>query len=125
MTSYNKRNVGSSKEESACTFLKSKGVRIRERNFQIRQGEIDIIGYDKNVLVFFEVKFRKKTDAGRAEEAVSVSKQRQISKTALFYIAKKRIPMDTAMRFDVIAINGNEINWIKNAFPFTSNLRSL
>ena len=42
----NKREKGAQKEEQVCACLLSKGVKIVERNFRNRQGEIDIIGYD-------------------------------------------------------------------------------
>lgn len=115
----NKRDVGSEKEEQACSFLLSNNVKILERNFRYhKMGEIDIIGRDKEYLVFFEVKYRKSDSRGNASMAVNYSKQRQISKTALGYITLKRLSLNTPFRFDVIAIDGDKIEWIKNAFEF-------
>ena len=66
----NKREVGAAYEEAAAVFLEKNGVRILERNFRCRQGEIDLIGRDGEYLVFFEVKYRKNADAGLPAEAV-------------------------------------------------------
>ena len=49
----NKREIGAAYEEAAAVFLEKKGVRILERNFRCRQGEIDLIGRDGEYLVFF------------------------------------------------------------------------
>lgn len=114
----NDRKLGDYYESLACQYLEMQGVEILERNFRIRHGEIDIIGKDKNVLIFFEVKYRKNSNGGYAQEAVGIKKQRQISKVALFYYSFNNISIDMDTRFDVIAINGLEIEWIRNAFEF-------
>ena len=115
----NKRAVGTEYEDKAADFLISRNVLIKERNFRFHKlGEIDIIGYDDGYLVFFEVKYRKNAAKGRAEEAVDVRKASVISRVSDAYRMLKHISQDVAMRFDVIAINGDEINWIKNAFPY-------
>ncbi len=113
----NKRSVGSSKEQAAQAYLKRQGVRIVEMNFRVRQGEIDLIGYDGDVLVFFEVKYRKTAAYGLPQEAVGTKKQLQICKVAAFYRSFHHISSSALIRYDVIAILGEEISWIKNAFP--------
>ncbi len=55
----NTRAVGTDGEEMACQYLAQNGVRIKERNFRCKQGEIDIIGFGGGNLVFIEVKYRK------------------------------------------------------------------
>lgn len=55
----NKRETGTRKEEAGGDFLTRRGVKILERNFRCRQGEIDLIGMDGQYLVFVEVKYRK------------------------------------------------------------------
>lgn len=114
----NDRQVGAAYEEKACAFLKEKGLRIVERNFRVRQGEIDVIARDRGTLVFVEVKYRKNPSKGLPEEAVDFRKQRQISRVALFYLTFRRLPVSTPCRFDVVAICGEEIRWITDAFPF-------
>lgn len=112
----NKREKGAQKEEQVCAYLLSKGIKIKERNFRCKQGEIDIIGYDGEFLVFFEVKYRRSRSAGSAAEAVGPAKQRKICRVADYYRMIHHCREDTPIRFDVAAIDGEDLQWIKNAF---------
>jgi putative endonuclease len=118
MNRQNDREMGAAFEEKACAYLQQKGLMILDRNFHVRQGEIDIIARDCETIVFVEVKYRKNAAKGLPEEAVGIRKQRQICKIALFYLAFHRLPLSTPCRFDVVAICGEEIRWIQNAFPY-------
>lgn len=114
----NTRKIGTEKEEMACRFLTQKGVKIRERNFRCRQGEIDIVGDDGEYLVFFEVKYRKSTSKGSASEAVDYRKQQKICKVSDYYRLLHHCPADTPIRYDVIAIDGEQLEWMKDAFAY-------
>ena len=114
----NKREKGAQKEEQVCAYLLSKGVKIKERNFRSRHGEIDIIGYDEEFLVFFEVKYRSSRSKGSAAEAVGFTKQRKICRVSDYYRMIHRFSDDTPIRFDVVAIDGENLRWIKNAFYY-------
>ena len=117
--SYNKRQVGTEKEILAAEYLKKKGYFIIEKNYRVRQGEIDLIARDGTCIVFVEVKYRADGRSGDALEAVTGAKIRQISKMALFYLNQKKISIDnTSIRFDVIGINGDMVTHIENAFDF-------
>ena len=113
----NKRAVGAAAEEKVAAFLEKQGVQIIERNYRNRSGEIDIIGRHEGYLVFFEVKYRKNVQKGYPEEAVSMGKQRQICKVSDFYRCVHKLPLSTAIRYDVVSVVNGEIKWIKNAFP--------
>lgn len=112
----NKRKIGAKKEKLAAEYLTKCGMRITDRNFRCRQGEIDLIGYHEGYLVFAEVKYRRTYESGSALEAVSFQKQQRICKTADYYRYLHRYTCDTPVRYDVIAIQGEEICWIRNAF---------
>ncbi len=114
----NKRIVGAQYEEKAVLLLKSKGIRILERNFRNRFGEIDIIGYDQDTYVFIEVKYRKDRSAGDPACAVTTAKQRTICKVADYYRVCHNLSSNIACRFDVITILGEDIKWYQNAFPY-------
>ena len=114
----NKRAVGAAVEEKVAAFLEKQGVQIIERNYRNRSGEIDIIGRHEGYLVFFEVKYRKNVQKGYPEEAVSMGKQRQICKVSDFYRCVHKLPLSTAIRYDVVSVVNGEIKWIKNAFPY-------
>lgn len=112
----NNRRVGAEKETLAAEYLEKSGYRILERNFYCRMGEIDIIARENDTLVFVEVKYRKAAGYGMPEEAVSTIKQKKIYKAAMYYIYKCKKSLDEPCRFDVIAVEGEEIRHYKNAF---------
>ncbi len=109
--------MGAVWEQKAAEYLEARGMKIKERNFRNRQGEIDIIGYHDGYLVFVEVKYRSGNDKGYAAEAVDYRKQRQICKVADYYRYIHRLGENIAVRYDVIAVQGEEIEWLQNAFP--------
>lgn len=114
----NKRTTGSRYEEQAAVFLQENGVRILERNFRCRQGEIDLIGKEGSTVVFFEVKYRKNDACGMPAEAVDRRKQARICRAADIYRMKRRLYDNVSLRFDVIAVLGGEITWYRNAFEY-------
>lgn len=116
----NKRRVGTAKEELAAEFLKLNNLQIIEMNFRNRFGEIDIIARDESVLVFVEVKYRKTASKGSPEEAVSYYKAKTICKVADYYRVYKHINPSVQCRFDVVAIENENIRWYKNAFSYIS-----
>lgn len=113
----NKRKVGAWWEQQAENYLINQGVKIVARNFRNRRGEIDLIGYDGKYLVFFEVKYRSTTAMGSPLEAVDFHKQKQICMVADYYRYSNHLGQNIWMRYDVIGVQGNEVTWIKNAFP--------
>lgn len=112
----NNRSVGRDKEALGAEYLEKSGYKILERNFYCRVGEIDIIARDSDTLVFVEVKYRKAAGFGMPEEAVSYVKQEKIYRAAMYYIYKFHKTNDVLCRFDVIAVEGEEIRHYKNAF---------
>ena len=114
----NTRKQGAQKEEVVCAYLLSRGVRIKEQNFRCRQGEIDLIGYDGEYLVFFEVKYRSSKSKGSAAEAVGYAKQKRICRVADYYRVLHHCMENTPIRFDVVAIDGDKVTWLKNAFYY-------
>ena len=109
--------MGADRERQAAEYLERQGMRIVERNYRSRQGEIDLIGWHQGFLVFVEVKYRRDTSKGYAMEAVDGRKQRRICRVADYYRYSHRIDDSMGVRYDVVAIQGEEINWIRNAFP--------
>ena len=95
--------VGERGESIAAAYLRGQKFVIVERNFRCKAGEVDIIARDGKVYVFVEVKTRRTLSFGPPQLAVTPFKQRQISKAALTWLAKKRL-VDAGARFDVIAI---------------------
>ena len=114
----NRRAVGSAYEECAAEYLRAQGYRILEQNFRCRTGEIDLIARDGAYLVFIEVKYRRNAGSGDPLEAVNAAKQTTISRTASYYCLKKGYGETMPCRFDVVAICGDEIRLLRNAFEY-------
>lgn len=112
----NKRITGSRYEALAARYLEEQGLLVLEHNYRSRRGEIDLIAKDGDYLVFVEVKFRRNERLGFPEEAVDPRKQHKISQTAGYYLYRQGYDSDIPCRFDVVAITGNRIRWIKHAF---------
>ncbi|NVK24329.1 MAG: YraN family protein [Gammaproteobacteria bacterium] len=112
----NKKRIGDQKEQLAKAYLVQHQLRFIEQNFHCKWGEIDLIFQDptSNQLVFVEVRYRSSKQYGGAAASITPAKQQKIKKSALFYLSQRKI--EPNLRFDVIAIDGNEINWIQNAF---------
>lgn len=114
----NRRAVGASYEKLAGDYLRQQGYEILACNFRCRQGEIDIVAKEKGTLVFVEVKYRSSMAKGSPLEAVDAKKQRLISKTAAYYCYRYGYGENYPCRFDVVAVCGNEIVLVKNAFEY-------
>lgn len=115
----NRLALGAWGEEQAISFLRSKKYRILESNFRTPVGEIDIIARSGKYLVFVEVKTRRSYLFGTPQEAVGTRKQRQIIRTAQWYLQQHSSNLQP--RFDVIAIVGDnrdnlEITHLTDAF---------
>ena len=114
----NRRRTGAEYEEKATEYLEGLGWRILERNYRCRTGEIDLIAADGPALVFVEVKYRRSGAYGSPAEAVDGRKQRTICRVADYYRMRHGIPDGQACRFDVVAVQGEEICLLRNAFPY-------
>lgn len=90
-------------EDHAARYLRSRGYRIRERNFRARSGEVDIIAEQKGALVFVEVKARSSDEFGEPRDAVTGWKQRRIVNAARFYVARLG-GGERSVRFDVAEV---------------------
>lgn len=112
----NTRKKGAVYEQTAIEYLQRQGVLILEHNYRNRRGEIDIIGRDGEYTVFFEVKYRRDNANGYPAEAVNYGKQRTICRVADYYRMMHHMGDFTPVRYDVIAICGDEIAWYQNAF---------
>ena len=116
-------NIAKTGELLALKHLKTRGCKILAQNYRARRGEIDIIVQDGEFTVFVEVKTRRSLRFGLPQAAVTLQKQRQISKVALAYLQARNL-LDAPCRFDVIAIHLSpqlelsRLEQIESAFDF-------
>ena len=110
--------LGQRGEDLARQYLEKQGLTLQKHNFRFRQGEIDLIGWDKNTLVFIEVKYRRSKAFGNPLEAIHPKKQRQIIRASEYFLLK--YPHQGMIRFDalgILEINGEiEYFYIQDAF---------
>ena len=107
---------GAAAETLAAEFLRRHGLRVLERNWRVRGGEIDLICEDRGCMVFVEVRLRGHSGFGGAAASITPAKQRRIVLAARHYLAGK---LECKCRFDAVLLDGlNEaqIEWIQNAF---------
>jgi putative endonuclease len=86
---------------------------LQERNFRCKGGEIDLIMMDRDTLVFIEVRKRAISSFGGAAASIGSAKQRRLIIAAQVYLQRYKSP--PPCRFDVIAIDGKEVTWLKDA----------
>ena len=125
---YIKQEIGRLGEDIAVNYLKQKGYKILDRNFECRQGEIDIIALDKEEIVFIEVKTRTSNRYGTPSEAVNKIKQKHMLQTIKYYLHIRNLN-DEFVRIDVIEVyirdNVYKVNHIKKALEGQSKKSSI
>ena len=95
--------IGALGEDEAATYLQSAGYSIEARNFFTPFGELDLVAWHGETLVFVEVKaFEWPLRGGDPAENVHWNKQRKLVKAATLYLSKKK--KHPFCRFDVITI---------------------
>ncbi|MCZ8528907.1 YraN family protein [Alteromonas sp. PRIM-21] len=106
---------GNAAEDKACQYLEEQGLRLLCRNYRTRRGELDIVMQDGNTIVCIEVKYRKRNHFGSAIEFVTAKKLNRIHAAFGFYLLDNNLnPASTPLRIDVIAIDGSNLQWLKN-----------
>ena len=115
-TQFYKKLLGRIGENSACAYLKKKGYKIIEKNYTTKIGEVDLIALYGDLLVFVEVKTRSSIADGTPADAVDFNKQRKYVLLATQYLQAHEQYKDSAVRFDVVEVLGEQINHLENAF---------
>jgi putative endonuclease len=112
---------GEEGEERALQHLQRQGLALVQRHYRVargpgaRAGEIDLVMRDRDgTLVFVEVRARAGRGHGGAAASVGASKQRSLVFAARHYLARLATP--PPCRFDVVAIDGEQLQWLKAAF---------
>ena len=94
-------SFGRRSEILAIDYLRSQGYRIVTSGYRAEGGEVDVIAWEGNVLVFVEVKARQ--NAEPPEDAVGFRKQRRVIRAAQAYLSKHHL-QDVQCRFDILAV---------------------
>ncbi len=112
---------GDAAEDRALAWLQARGLKLVQRNYRVafgpsvRGGEIDLVMRDADgTLVFVEVRARARAGHGGAAASVGGRKQQRLIRAAQHYLL--RLPVLPPCRFDVLALEGETIEWLQAAF---------
>ncbi|MBI2312727.1 MAG: YraN family protein [Betaproteobacteria bacterium] len=111
------RADGARAEAVAADYLERRGLRLLERNYRCRFGEIDLILTDGDTLVFVEVRLRAGSGFGGAGASITRAKQARLIKTARHYLGRRKD--SPPCRFDAVLLadpQGRNLEWIRDAF---------
>lgn len=107
--------AGARAEDLCAELMRACGMRILERNWQCRHGEIDLIAEEGGTLVFAEVRLRNARSFGGGGESVTAAKRARLLAAARLYLMREP---GASCRFDVLLVAGEppRVEWIRNAF---------
>ena len=115
------KSVGDAGEALALAHLERQGLTLVQRNYRVaagphaRGGEVDLILRERDgTLVFVEVRTRGSAAFGGAAASISASKQRRLVFAAQHFL--RRYSTLPPCRFDVVAIEGDSVQWLRGAF---------
>jgi putative endonuclease len=114
--------LGRRAEDHALRHLEQHGLRLLERNYRCRGGEIDLVMMDGTTLVLVEVRSRSNTGFGTAAETVGSRKQARITLAARHLLRTRQQLSRLRARFDVVALDPGDspgefrVSWIRDAF---------
>ncbi|RCS57171.1 YraN family protein [Parvibium lacunae] len=107
---------GAAAEAAARAHLETHGLRWVASNVRYRHGELDLIMQQHDTLVFVEVRYRQSARYGGAIASVTPAKQARVRAAAAAYLQAQSAYQSMPCRFDVVAITGNDIEWLTGAF---------
>lgn len=108
-----KQISGDAGEALAADYLARQGLRVVERNFRVKGGEIDLICRDGATTVFVEVRRRASADFGGAAASITTAKQRRLILAARHWLQRHG---EVPCRFDAVVIDGDKLEWLRAAF---------
>lgn len=107
-----KQQCGRYWEEQALAYLRARSLVLVESNYTCRGGEIDLVMRDGDTVVFVEVRQRDDPAYGGAAASISPAKIRRLVRAAQTWLLRcDRMP---PCRFDVVAIDGTNMEWLRN-----------
>jgi putative endonuclease len=108
-----RQDQGRQWEQVALAHLQGHGLVLIEANFTCRGGEIDLVMRERDTLVFVEVRQRADRAHGGAAASITPAKRRRLWRAAQHYLL--RFPDTPPCRFDVVAIDGGQLAWLRHA----------
>ena len=103
-------------ETRALRFLEARGLTLVERNWRCKGGELDLVMRDGDTLSIVEVRSRARSDYGSALESVDARKQARLVHATRLFLGSHAQFAQSEVRFDVVTIEGGDLQWLKAAF---------
>jgi putative endonuclease len=103
METWSRAEIGALGERLAVEHLQSLGLRVLQRNWRCRYGELDVIAVEGATVVFVEVKTRTSDAFGGVAQAVSPVKVRRLRRLAGLWLAQQD-RSGAGVRIDVIGV---------------------
>lgn len=115
-----RRARGDAVEDSALDYLQRQGLRLVARNARARGGELDLVMFEGEALVFVEVRYRAGSGFGGGAASVDHGKRRKLMRAAQAFLLRHPQHAQAPCRFDVIDASGDpqapRIDWLRDAF---------
>lgn len=111
-----RQRAGAAAEEAAALHLQAAGCRVLARNARFREGELDLVVQERELVVFVEVRLRSCARFGGGAASVDRMKQKRLQRAAGHWLLANFGERWPACRFDVITVEGGRIEWIRDAF---------
>lgn len=116
MNDESTRERGRAGEDRAVAFLRQRGLTILDRNVTCAGAELDVVARDGETIVFVEVRSRRHDDRGHPFETIDRRKQARLRRGATGWLVARDLFERVPVRFDAIAIVGDELEWLANCF---------
>ncbi|HWQ37125.1 MAG TPA: YraN family protein [Burkholderiales bacterium] len=107
-------DAGQQAEDVALAYLERQGMKLLERNYRCRLGEIDLVMREGSALVFVEVRLRTSSRFGGALESITAFKRRRLLSAAKHYMSARGALAEC--RFDAVLLDGDgKLCWLRDA----------
>jgi putative endonuclease len=107
---------GSGAEARALAYLQGQGLRLLERNWRCKLGELDLVMQDGDTVAVVEVRSRARSDRGTAAETVDRRKQARLVRATRVWLARRPEFAEQPLRFDVVTLDAGALEWRREAF---------
>lgn len=112
-----RQRAGEAAERAAERHLVAMGCEVLDRNARYREGELDLVLRERDLVLFVEVRMRAGAGFGGAAASVDAFKRKRLARAAQRWLAERFGERWPACRFDVVAVDGGgRIEWIRDAF---------
>lgn len=111
-----RRARGIAGERAARDLLEAQGMTCLDAGWRCRLGELDLVMQDRDELVFVEVRARRDNGMVDALASIDTGKQQRFVRAARAWLGSHPRQAELPARFDLVVIDGEKIEWIRDAF---------